>query len=593
MRPSLRHALVWFGALSACLEPIDLGFNARRHDAGTDGGTSGPFVCTIGQDQTCNELPTMSALAGACSANGCVCVSGFERGPTGQCRPQNSCPTTPQQPGQACALPGLTCAFGYAPLECGGRTVRCEGQTWVEVEHTDPQPGCAAGSCRPEDRPLCVSGTPGGACGDGAVQGLCLGGAWQCASGTIPTTQCACIGLRPGCACTPSGWSCAPDAGCAPGTLRFEPTQLNFGTRPVGCRSTLAFAVWNTCGSAQTVSLSVSGASTDFQVDGGPLVLTPDASVEVPVTFLAQQAGARVGTLRGTTPAGLTFVAPVRGSAVVDFTETFTQPPQQRADLLLVLSDGPGMAQVQAGLAASTSSFLQYVLTNGMDVRLGVLRGRADGGGLVEGSPGAPLVVSPSTPDAAPRWTEKFLLGEAWTHPSSCLLRATEHLARDAGWLRSDARLSVVCVQDSLEQLPTPASGQVAALRALAPSRDVVVSAAARFTPECPGPDDAVLAAAVAETDGARTGLCSPDAGLVASLELAVPRLRRTWELSLPASPDGGLSVAVDGQTVPGVSGDAGIWRYDAPRNAIVFAPLFVPEPGRSFTVQYRPACSP
>ncbi|MCU0696354.1 MAG: hypothetical protein MUC96_07490 [Myxococcaceae bacterium] len=575
-------------ALTACFEPVDLGFNTMPRDGGHDGGAS---PCTVGLDQTCNELPTMSSFGGACTASGCVCSAGFEKGPTGRCRPQNSCPVTPQQPGQSCSVQGLTCAYGYAPLECGGRTVRCDGPTWVEVEHTDPQPSCPTATCQPAQRPMCVSGTPGGECGDGALQGVCVSGAWQCPSGTIPSTQCACVGLRPGCTCTPSGWSCAQDAGCTPGTLRFEPTQVRFGERPIGCRAALPLVLWNTCSSAQTVSLSVAAAGP-FSLDAGPLTLAPDASVSVPVAFTPLSAGLQRSTVTGTSTSGLLSI-PIEGVGTFDTVETFTQRAQLRADLLLVMSDGPGMAPVQAGLAASATSFLQYVLTNGLDVQLGVLRGRADGGGLVEGSLGAPLVVSPSTPNAAQRWSEKFLLGDAWTPTASCLLRASEHLALDAGWLRPDATLSVLCVQDTLEQLPGPVSARVAALRALAPSRDVVVSATARFAPSCAGPDDAVLAAAVAETDGAQSSVCSLDGGPGGTLEFAVPRARRTWALSFPASPDGGLTVTADGQPLPASVGDAGVWSYDLTRNAIVFSPTFAPEPGRSFTVQYRPACTP
>ncbi len=58
----------------------------------------------------------------------------------------------------------------------------------------------------------CVSGTPGGACGDGVLQARCVDGAWRCPGGTIPADQCACVGRPPGaCTCAPTGWVC--DAG--------------------------------------------------------------------------------------------------------------------------------------------------------------------------------------------------------------------------------------------------------------------------------------------------------------------------------------------------------------------------------------------
>lgn len=53
------------------------------------------------------------------------------------------CPAAPEAPlGVACEDPGLRCAYGYDPPECGGRTVECEGGVFVEFEHTDPQASC-------------------------------------------------------------------------------------------------------------------------------------------------------------------------------------------------------------------------------------------------------------------------------------------------------------------------------------------------------------------------------------------------------------------------------------------------------------------
>ncbi len=201
---------VFAAVLVGCFEPVEVG----SHDAGQDGGTN---ACTVGQDQTCNELTTMSALAGTCTTNGCGCNSGFEKGPSGRCRPIGSCPTAPQQPGGSCSANGLVCAYGYAPIECGGRTVRCQGSVWVEVEHADPQLSCHAdggsdaGTC-PTTAPTCLMGTVGGLCGDAVAVPNCTNGAWHCPAGTIESTQCACVGSRPGCTCTASGWMCA-DAG--------------------------------------------------------------------------------------------------------------------------------------------------------------------------------------------------------------------------------------------------------------------------------------------------------------------------------------------------------------------------------------------
>lgn len=44
--------------------------------------------CTLGQDQTCNSDPKVSALWGKCLETGvCECLPGFELNPMGSCAP--------------------------------------------------------------------------------------------------------------------------------------------------------------------------------------------------------------------------------------------------------------------------------------------------------------------------------------------------------------------------------------------------------------------------------------------------------------------------------------------------------------------------
>lgn len=66
-------------------------------------------------------------------------------GDTAEVTPEE-CPAGPEAPlGVACETTGLRCAYGYDPIECGGRTVICQDGSFVEESHTDPQPGCFDG----------------------------------------------------------------------------------------------------------------------------------------------------------------------------------------------------------------------------------------------------------------------------------------------------------------------------------------------------------------------------------------------------------------------------------------------------------------
>jgi hypothetical protein len=210
----MTRSLVLCLALTSCLQPP-----IERPEA----------PCTEGDAKSCNELTT-GANAGVCDGATCQCLAGFETGPTGKCRPVGMCPTTPQQPGQGCTNPGLTCRYGDSNPLCGSRTVRCIGSAWLEVEHSDPQLGCApdAGSCSGA-QPTCVMGTPGGLCGDAAFMASCVQRSWVCPANTIPSTQCACSGNRgPMCTCTATGWSCV-DAGTDAGVCPLDCTEGDAG----------------------------------------------------------------------------------------------------------------------------------------------------------------------------------------------------------------------------------------------------------------------------------------------------------------------------------------------------------------------------
>lgn len=334
--------------------------------------------------------------------------------------------------------------------------------------------------------------------------------------------------------------------------------------------------VLNTCTVAQTFSLISSGTASNFRVDAGTLTIPPGGALEVPVTFEPQVLGPRTGTLTGTSSSGLISI-PLRGLGVVpaEIVDSFTQQARPKADLLFVVSDGPGMLPVQQWLGSGSQTFLQFATTSQLDFRVGVARGRTDGG--------SPTVLTPQT------WQQGFLLGDTGASTSSCLSRSWQLLSADAGWLRPDAMLGLICVQNTEEQLTGAPAPWVRLLqRAAGRARnELTISALANFTPACPAPDDSVLATAAAMTRGTTQSVCALDGGSLEALGKA--GYRTTWFLTRPGPEDGGVEVAIDGMPLPG----AGVWRFDAALDAVIFEPLFAPEPGKTLTVRYRSACAP
>ncbi len=113
------------------------------------------------------------------------------------------CPDGPTSPlGDPCDDADTTCAYGYDPPECGGITVRCDGDTWIEVEHTDPTEACFDDS----DRHAC---TEDDECGAGTCATL-TGGSRFCAYPPSRRMH-PCPGEFPG--------GCCNDSECAGGPL--------------------------------------------------------------------------------------------------------------------------------------------------------------------------------------------------------------------------------------------------------------------------------------------------------------------------------------------------------------------------------------
>lgn len=152
-----------------------------------------------------------------------------------------------------------SCVQGTAGGQCSDALTiaRCEGGAWrcgdgevlvSECRCLGRPPGactcgpsgwvCPDAGAECTGRPSsCVTGTVGGQCGDVVTAPMCVAGSWTCPSGSVFTTQCACVGRPPGagCTCSATGWVC-PDAGVdaaadggAAGTLCASNDQCGAG----------------------------------------------------------------------------------------------------------------------------------------------------------------------------------------------------------------------------------------------------------------------------------------------------------------------------------------------------------------------------
>jgi hypothetical protein len=172
--------------------------------------------------------------------------------------------------------------------------------------------------------------------------------------------------------------------------------------------------------------------------------------------------------------------------------------------------------------------------------------------------------------------------------------------AKNAGFLRPDAVLAVVCVSDESEQANQPMSfyiNQLLNIKGVQRGNLFSYNVIGAFTALGPGcfADDqgGRHAQIVAATNGLREEICTPNwATALENIGKGAFGFRTTFFLNGVPAMGNQVEVAIDGQMLPPLDGrGARVWRYDSAINAVIFEPLYVPEPGKTLTISYRVAC--
>lgn len=170
-----------------------------------------------------------------------------------------------------------------------------------------------AGSGCDGERLLCAPGSAGGLCGDGQSQANCVGDAWVCPSGTIPSSLCACTGTRPGCTCTSQGWSCPVTDGGACELGRDQmcnavPAMSSFAGSCVNgacvCNSGFTLTSFGKCAPIASYCIVSTASRCHYELpDGGALPpATCDGQTATGCTCGADDAGVTVVRCTGACP---------------------------------------------------------------------------------------------------------------------------------------------------------------------------------------------------------------------------------------------------------------------------------------------------
>ena len=299
----------------------------------------------------------------------------------------------------------------------------------------------------------------------------------------------------------------------------------------------------------------------------------------------------------------------------LDADDTFFQAEAGEVDVLLVVDNSGSMQPYQEKLSTNFENFLEY-FTGYVDYRIGVITSTIenpeamgactpeevaaipDGGELV----GGPW-ISDEDADGAERFADLVQVGTCGggyeMGLETALLALTPPMSEgaNAGFLRSEAYLSVIFVTDEEDSSPGTTSEYINAFRNLKgiSARDVFNASALVVTDEADCTDEQLDVGAsqntrmvdvANQTNGVVGSICSGDfATIVTELSLASSRLTDTFYLS--QTPNAGtLIVGVDEVEV---ACSDGMWAYEEVegRPAIVFARDQLPPPGARITASY------
>jgi hypothetical protein len=281
-------------------------------------------------------------------------------------------------------------------------------------------------------------------------------------------------------------------------------------------------------------------------------------------------------------------------------TDTFTQSPLPKLDVLWVIDDTPSMDDEQAALAEALSVFAEGLDEAGLAWQVGVVRTdiSGDDAGVLQG---LPWVITPALDDPALALAEAAAVGLTGQPPEAGLAAAWLALSEplssslNRGLRRSDAALHVVVISDgddASEQVlggsPDEAFTLFLEEESIRTSQPAVLSALVGDVPDgCAGPGGSAQPGsryiAVAEaTGGVVQSICEPDfSPLVSALAQDTVPWPVLFELT-ERPVQGTVRVEVDGVRL-----DEG-WALQTAPAAIVFEQP--PAAGAEIQVRYEVA---
>ncbi|MFN7132807.1 MAG: hypothetical protein ACK4N5_12050, partial [Myxococcales bacterium] len=335
--------------------------------------------------------------------------------------------------------------------------------------------------------------------------------------------------------------------------------------------------------------------------------------------------GRDTATLRVTTSSNGAYSAALtaEGTATGARTDSFNGMPAPKMDVLLIVDDSGSMSPYQSSLSAAFPSFTSYADGQNIDYRIavtttsicpnyptcsGTYEQNFASGRFVPLGTGT-RVITPSTPNRAAVFDQNVKVGtnghwdERLLRPFWLALQPPLVNGHNAGFLRSDAQLSVVIVSDAEDADTVPVTTYVDFLRNLKAGSPNGFTLHGIIPTQTTPPSGCYydggrayrVEDAIRRTGGFTEEICTANwSTAMGRLGRAAFGPRTRYFLTTPADASAGFTVTVDGQPVSSTT-SAGTkrWTYDPATNAIDFELIEAPKQTSTLQISYTARCTP
>ena len=411
--------------------------------------------------------------------------------------------------------------------------------------------------------------------------------------------------------------------------IEVVPAELDFGVVTLGCNSPeMKITVYN----LGTIALNIQDIYLERQ-DGNfeirqaprlPYQLSGGSHFEVKLRYHPQDTNAHRNTLYIQSDASNVDLLAVplygRGTLISDQTDVFHQPSQVKSDVLFVIDNSGSMSWAQGQLASHFSNFISWAVSQDVDYHIGVIATEVNDPernrgtpprdiipGVLVQAPGRPKIITNQTPDINNAFKDNALIGDCCSDEQEAGLQAAwmalspplvDDPASNAGFLRDDAKLYIICIADEQDQSKGEVDFYVDFFQNIKGPRNtemMKVSAIVQDSSLACNPNGSAgtrYVEVARRTGGINESVCGNWPQTLQNLGIQAFTPIREFPLSRPADPNT-ITVTVNGVSVPKATtqGGANGWSYYGDTNSVFFGDNVVPQKGDRIEIHYTAAC--